>query len=219
MCGKLPSMSTEEQRERHRVKAAAWRARNREKSREIVRQWRERNKLKLNLQARLKYPKRVAAQRSKALAWYYANKERARANGKKWYAENKERAKAQAKRSLVRNRVKVRARMRLKAGLPPPSRPEPSICEACGNPPGGRWKTLHLDHCHVSGVFRGWLCHSCNTGLGQIGDTLEALEKIRTYLLTNSDCLSKQSVPTAHSELPEPDLQLGIPFELWPNPA
>lgn len=70
------------------------------------------------------------------------------------------------------------------AGYPEPTRPEPSKCECCGTLPAvGR--SLHLDHCHVTNRFRGWLCLNCNQGLGKLGDNLEGLLKAVEYLKKN----------------------------------
>lgn len=44
-----------------------------------------------------------------------------------------------------------------------PNRPIPERCECCGEI---SVKTLHLDHCHDSGRFRGWCCNGCNVGTG-----------------------------------------------------
>jgi hypothetical protein len=41
---------------------------------------------------------------------------------------------------------------------------------------------LHLDHCHVTGSFRGWLCGKCNTGLGMLGDNIAGLKAAIAYL-------------------------------------
>lgn len=41
----------------------------------------------------------------------------------------------------------------------------------------------HIDHCHVTGVVRGLLCLTCNTGLGMLGDSLDLLDSARAYLL------------------------------------
>mgnify|MGYP003661081454 CR=1 FL=1 len=53
-------------------------------------------------------------------------------------------------------------------------------CESCEKPVHRNWQ---LDHDHETGKFRGWLCKQCNTGIGSIGDTLDAVEKMRNYLI------------------------------------
>ena len=40
----------------------------------------------------------------------------------------------------------------------------------------------HVDHCHKTGKIRGILCGSCNTSLGKLGDSIEAIEKVLKYL-------------------------------------
>ena len=55
---------------------------------------------------------------------------------------------------------------------------ESKECECCG-------KTntrLFIDHNHTTGIFRGWLCHKCNSGIGLLGDQLEGVEKAIKYL-------------------------------------
>lgn len=83
------------------------------------------------------------------------------------------------KPKIIRTVEEIRAYERKKRGLPLPTRPEPETCENCGRKPKG---TMHLDHCYETGEFRGWLCQQCNTGLGLIGDTLEAVDRIANYL-------------------------------------
>ncbi len=65
-------------------------------------------------------------------------------------------------------------------GLPEPTRPAPELCECCGGAPGKR--AMHLDHDHETGKFRGWLCSSCNRGIGLLGDSLERLQRATDYL-------------------------------------
>jgi hypothetical protein len=43
-------------------------------------------------------------------------------------------------------------------------------------------KKLVWDHDHVTGEFRGWICGTCNTGLGMFKDNSELLESAKTYL-------------------------------------
>jgi hypothetical protein len=71
--------------------------------------------------------------------------------------------------------IKHRDERRKRRGLPPANRPEPSNCECCGKPPTA--KGMCLEHCHVSGMFRGWVCQPCNTMLGMAGDCIEGLMK------------------------------------------
>lgn len=41
---------------------------------------------------------------------------------------------------------------------------------------------LCVDHDHNTGQVRGLLCRNCNSGIGKLGDTLEALESALAYL-------------------------------------
>jgi len=48
--------------------------------------------------------------------------------------------------------------------------------------PNGKGKTLHIDHCHLSGKVRGLLCTSCNLGLGHLKHSPELLQSAIGYL-------------------------------------
>lgn len=58
-------------------------------------------------------------------------------------------------------------------------------CAICGRPEaldrGGR-STLHIDHCHQTGVVRGVLCLSCNISLGHFKHDPELLRRAIDYL-------------------------------------
>lgn len=58
------------------------------------------------------------------------------------------------------------------------------LCEICGVAElSEEHRTrLCMDHCHTTGRFRGWLCHSCNRGLGLFKDDLERITKAANYL-------------------------------------
>jgi hypothetical protein len=51
-------------------------------------------------------------------------------------------------------------------------------CAICGAE-----KAAHVDHDHLTGVFRGILCGGCNTGMGQLGDDPVSLRRAADYVL------------------------------------
>lgn len=57
-------------------------------------------------------------------------------------------------------------------------RPKPNACEVCGN----AHAKIVLDHCHETGLFRGWLCDPCNVILGLVKDNPERLEQLAEHL-------------------------------------
>jgi hypothetical protein len=56
--------------------------------------------------------------------------------------------------------------------------PPAHACQICR-----REGPTELDHCHMSGAFRGWLCRRCNLGLGKLGDDLAGVRRAISYLL------------------------------------
>ena len=60
----------------------------------------------------------------------------------------------------------------------PPGEVPDKPCEICGV----EGKDLHLDHDHQTGLFRGWLCHKCNCGLGNFRDDVTTMQKAIAYL-------------------------------------
>jgi|TARA_R110000782_G_C14495368_1_gene377867 hypothetical protein len=55
--------------------------------------------------------------------------------------------------------------------------PIPKHCDCCG-----RESKLQVDHLHGTNNFRGWLCRSCNGGMGGMGDNLEGVLQAAIYL-------------------------------------
>lgn len=43
-----------------------------------------------------------------------------------------------------------------------------------------------VDHCHDTGIVRGILCQSCNSGIGKLGDDPKLLYKAIVYLNKNA---------------------------------
>lgn len=143
---------------------------------------------------------RVKRLRKRYLALYYKRPEvrgRRNAAARERYKDPEKRKaiKRAQKKYLARPGVKERQRarhrayyhtegihkVRARAGIPPAQRPKPAKCDCC------RQKAkLVLDHCHVSGVFRGWLCNKCNLGLGLFNDSVKVFRRAIKYLERNT---------------------------------
>lgn len=62
-------------------------------------------------------------------------------------------------------------------------RKQGGVCSICQEVPSQVLKIpWHVDHDHVTGKVRGILCHSCNTGIGNLNDDPEILERALIYL-------------------------------------
>lgn len=63
------------------------------------------------------------------------------------------------------------------------------LCACCGKKQAenaldgfGKPRRFAVDHDHVTGEIRGLLCHSCNVGIGLLGDAIQGLRKAMEYL-------------------------------------
>lgn len=79
----------------------------------------------------------------------------------------------------ARKRTYMRAYM-LKKRNGRQNRPESAPCAICGDVVSG--KSLHYDHDHQTGKFRGWLCGPCNAGIGMFRDNPTSLAQAISYL-------------------------------------
>lgn len=58
------------------------------------------------------------------------------------------------------------------------NKPKPGTpCDCCGKSVDKH----EIDHCHVTKVFRGFLCKDCNVGQGKFGDGIDGLLKAVKY--------------------------------------
>lgn len=125
--------------------------------------------------------------------WRLDNPEKAKAAHAKYHKDNAAKKYAATKAWRAKNRLAQRRIAWRQQGLPEPTRAEPDVCECCGIP---QIKALALDHCHDTGAFRGWLCSSCNTGIGMLGDSAAGIAKAASYLANaaqwGSLCLESQ---------------------------
>ncbi len=129
------------------------------------------------------------ANRDKVRAWnkgyYQRNKKKIIELNKKWRANNpgyrsawrqKSLAYQQSKKKTVElNTLKEREKREKLA-----KRDYTEICDICGNKSESRRNAF--DHCHKTGVFRGWLCFRCNSTLGKVEDNPDLLVRMADYL-------------------------------------
>lgn len=61
-----------------------------------------------------------------------------------------------------------------------------SLCAICRNPEtwtrNGKLVDLSVDHNHVTGQVRGLLCYQCNTALGKLKESVEAMKSMISYV-------------------------------------
>ena len=120
-----------------------------------------------------------AVKKANRRAYYLANKERENARRRERYAnEPEKRAREGAQNAAWRKRNDGYWRVR-RYGIVGVIRSEPELCELCGKKPTRR---MCMDHDHITGKFRGWLCVPCNRALGQLGDSVERIAHALKYL-------------------------------------
>ena len=92
--------------------------------------------------------------------------------------------KADGQHRATRNRCKTchkeQSDLRKKLRQENPA-PEAGSCQICRNYTE-KWV---LDHCHNNMRFRGYICTSCNSGIGLLHDDPEILERALNYLRRN----------------------------------
>jgi len=61
---------------------------------------------------------------------------------------------------------------------------EPFNCPICHKTTIAGVSKIVLDHCHHTGNVRGYLCESCNTGIGRFDDDIEIIDRAINWLNT-----------------------------------
>lgn len=105
----------------------------------------------------------------------------------RYFADPKHRIKTRLRRLKMKSSDKLIAQILSHAGY----------CDICNKPGDGRWNELSIDHCHVTGNFRGMLCSSCNRGIGLMQDDPSLLRKAVEYLqpIQNRKTVPGESMP------------------------
>jgi hypothetical protein len=176
------NLTLEERKVRDRARSAAWYAVPENKAQRTTPEAKARAKV-----ARVKYR---ALPKGKAQRATYEASPKGKAQRAAYAASPKSKTQrvayaaspeGMAKRATYLAKPAIRARfIAYRAHIPIeiPNRPMPERCECCGEISA---ITLHFDHCHDSGRFRGWCCIRCNTG-GGIADNPKLLRLRALYL-------------------------------------
>lgn len=155
---------------------------------EYHRQWQAKNRERVNANAKRYRQAHLEACKARERRWRDANKEIRASAARKRRANNPEHEKHLAERNRFHSplyKAKYHARKggyaacaatpaELKAAFT-------GYCFICHAPEGGS-RRLHVDHCHTTGTFRGWLCKGCNHALGMVNDSPERLRSLAAYL-------------------------------------
>ncbi len=61
---------------------------------------------------------------------------------------------------------------------PRPAIGESFVCPVCNKEKTRNFKAdIVLDHSHIDGSIRGWICGSCNTSIGKFGEDIDTLQR------------------------------------------
>lgn len=114
--------------------------------------------------------------RQRALDYYYNNREKVLEKAKnRYYSDPQKHLDRVRFRKFGITREEYVNLFKLQGGL----------CAICRLARTGKHGNLVVDHCHRTGRVRGLLCNYCNTGIGQLMDSPDLLEKAAQYLRTN----------------------------------
>lgn len=97
----------------------------------------------------------------------------------KWYPKNQQKQVKSSAKWKEKNKIKVLA-TRYKLDYKEVQNAFDLANGKC--PICDRETKLVLDHCHKTGLLRGFICQKCNIALGKFGDNLEGLQKAIKYL-------------------------------------
>lgn len=151
-----------------RAQRADYWQRNKARKSEYDRNRRQEKAEQIKAQKRDHYQANIGQARAKKRAYYHRNKSRIRAAQRAKYDPMRER---ESKYGLPAEQYVAMAEQ------------QQGRCAICGKQPTGIGRAgLVVDHDHTTGQVRGLLCSACNTGLGKLGDTAEALERALAYL-------------------------------------
>lgn len=130
--------------------------------------------------AGLEYRKRPSTKaRKKRYDKKYRNDNKERVFGNKLNYKQDGRAKDRARKNLLKRKYNL-----TQEDYERMCKDQNGQCLICNTDDfKGKGNKLYIDHCHKTGKIRGLLCSSCNVGLGNFKENIEALKNAIKYLL------------------------------------
>ena len=130
-------------------------------------------------------PIEIQKQKRKAYRkeWTEKNKDKLREQGRLWDAKNRDRVNEVARLGYKKNRHNILARRRRKLygidTIKYDKLNNKHICPVCKRISN---KNLSIDHNHLTGKIRGFICNNCNVALGRVNDSALILRELAKYL-------------------------------------
>lgn len=131
------------------------------------------NHEKVKARKREAYRKNPEYNKRTAREWREANPERF----KQWGIEYRKRTKEQARKRHYEYRYGFSTEV-YEAAV----ERQGGKCAICRSARSTTKRSLHVDHCHKTGKFRGILCSRCNSGIGNLRDDPKLLARAIAYL-------------------------------------
>ena len=119
--------------------------------------------------------------------WYEAHKDQAKAAARRWKENNPGRSNESSRQYSARNRDLIASRKRArKYGITVEAQEQlleqqSYACAVCRTQ-FLRSSDRHLDHNHLTGKVRGFLCGPCNQAIGLMRDSADQLRAAAEYL-------------------------------------
>ena len=111
--------------------------------------------------------------RRRGLKYYYKYKKKFREDPRRRFMSSLYRSKASAKKG---------GHLQCSASYDVIKAAFTGKCHVCGVPEIECRIRLHMDHCHETGKFRGWLCASCNKAAGLLRESSEVILNLAFYI-------------------------------------
>lgn len=144
------------------------------------------------------YPVCKACRTLERTAEWHADVEKSRAERRERHWRERDLVLPRLRENYQANKVTMNeasrsGHLRRKYGLTPDeydalAATQDNRCAVCGRHEtdrdhrSGEVRRLAVDHCHDTGAVRGLLCRKCNTAVGLLGESLDNVRSLLTYL-------------------------------------